>query len=301
MAPRDLQLLLSFLGHYDGPFDGQPVPEAVKRFQRHVGLTADGIAGPKTYARLAPLEAALKVAPEKLVRAAPWRMTSYHIAEQIRTGQVPMVDTHGRILGMVDSSFFAEAALEGTARLIGGKLVNVDQWVKALRPVEYASVAGWYLSYVKGQTDAGKTPKPSGYFGIQMTGNVVTSVMAFREIQDAGVGYGKEKLGIAKVPFKTLAADLIPKPVKWQKHVGLVAPGTEVFILEWVGRKFPGGLHDGWFTVNDCGGGIYGSHFDEFVGTKGLEKTYPIIERAHIWWKGIEAKVPVGYDLGLWS
>src|SRR3954447_19538397 len=53
---RHLQRQLRRLGQRPGPIDGLfgPLTEgAVRRFQHHTGLAVDGIAGPKTAARLA--------------------------------------------------------------------------------------------------------------------------------------------------------------------------------------------------------------------------------------------------------
>ena len=59
-AVRALQEKLKALGNYDGTVTGRYGPltkEAVRRFQRANGLTADGIAGPKTLTALGQLEA----------------------------------------------------------------------------------------------------------------------------------------------------------------------------------------------------------------------------------------------------
>lgn len=48
---RQMQRILRLLGHYDGELDGSYGPqttEAVKAFQKAVGLEPDGVAGPKT-------------------------------------------------------------------------------------------------------------------------------------------------------------------------------------------------------------------------------------------------------------
>jgi hypothetical protein len=113
--------------------------------------------------------------------------------------------------------------------------------------------------------------------------------------------------GIALVPLRTLAADIGHikyKKVdpKWKGNGGLVPPGTHVYIKEYDGLRLPDGtIHDGWLVVNDTGGGIFGAHFDLFVGTlallKGREVKLP--EFGQVWYEGIEQRIPPGYTYGL--
>ena len=52
---KTLQLMLNTLGYFAGKVDGifgNRTRNAVKAFQRHNGLTADGVVGPKTRAKL---------------------------------------------------------------------------------------------------------------------------------------------------------------------------------------------------------------------------------------------------------
>jgi 3D (Asp-Asp-Asp) domain-containing protein len=295
MMPREIQFVLTVLGHYNGVLDGILNKEMVKKFQRHVGLAVDGICGPKTEARISNLSDLLRNAPEAMDNMAPWRMTSYYLAEQKMIGPICLRNIKGDVLANVTADFFMEASLEGTAKLLNGKLVNVDKWIAG--GDEYKSVLEAYRRYAEGQVSKLRVAKPSGYFGIQNDGNKVTQAMGFRYV-DTGVGYGIEKLGLPKVPFRTLAADLIPKIAKWSTHVGIVAAGTKVWVLEAIGKKLPdGSVHDGWFMVNDCGGGIFGAHFDEFVGTKEMGRKFPINERCHCWWQGMN--IPFGYEHGL--
>ncbi|WP_008312899.1 peptidoglycan-binding domain-containing protein [Leptolyngbya sp. PCC 6406] len=54
---RELQGMLTLLGYYSGPIDGQFQPTtqiAVEQFQRAAALTPDGIVGPATWNRLLP-------------------------------------------------------------------------------------------------------------------------------------------------------------------------------------------------------------------------------------------------------
>ena len=60
-----------------------------------------------------------------------------------------------------------------------------------------------------------------------------------------------------------------------------------------------GTTHDGWFIVNDTGGGIFGAHFDVFVGTRALRKQVKLPEFSQVWFAGIEQRIPPGYTYGL--
>jgi 3D (Asp-Asp-Asp) domain-containing protein len=73
-----------------------------------------------------------------------------------------------------------------------------------------------------------------------------------------------------------------------------------VFILELAGVRLPDGTtHDGWCTVNDTGGAIFGAHFDVFTGVKALAAKVKIPSLAHVWFEGIEQRLPMNYGYGL--
>lgn len=60
-AVQQLQNTLKLLGYYEGPVDGnygQTTEVAVLNFQKAIGLTADGVAGPSTLSRLQELQTA---------------------------------------------------------------------------------------------------------------------------------------------------------------------------------------------------------------------------------------------------
>lgn len=60
-----------------------------------------------------------------------------------------------------------------------------------------------------------------------------------------------------------------------------------------------GTAHDGWWMANDTGGGIFGAHFDLFVGTTTMAKLNPVPNRAHVWFDGCENKLGDNYSYGL--
>ncbi len=69
-----------------------------------------------------------------------------------------------------------------------------------------------------------------------------------------------------------------------------------MYVKEYDGLLLPDGTtHDGWFVVNDTGGGIFGTHFDVFVGTRALRKQLKLPESGQVWFAGIEQRIPPGY------
>jgi hypothetical protein len=143
-----------------------------------------------------------------------------------------------------------------------------------------------------------------GYSGLAVKDDRVTSALAFHVVppETTGEGYGVIR-NIPLKPFRTLAADigvLRSHEEKWKGKGGICPPGTDVFIEEFVGVELPDGTgHDGWFKVNDTGGGIFGCHFDVFVGTRTLKEKVSIPGTGTILYEGIDERVPVGYDRGL--
>ncbi len=228
-----------------------------------------------------------------------FRLTYYWLAEQARyAGQktVPVYDKDGKVLDRVEPAYFAAMALQGTGKMRDGRLFNVaGTWV-TVKHEDYAGVYDYHKKYLP--------KRVAGYSGIAVKNDKVTSALAFRVVPDStlGEGYGVLR-GVALKPFRTLAADigaLKSHEPKWKGKGGICPPLTKVFIEEFVGVELPDGtVHDGWFVVNDTGGGIFGCHFDVFVGTKSLKEKVKIPGVGTIWYEGIDERVPVGYDSGL--
>lgn len=155
-------------------------------------------------------------------------------------------------------------------------------------------------------------PNKPGYAGLVLDSSStrVVKVSAFALVPPAkvGLGYGTQK-GVPLQPFRTLAADIgYPKYThvepKFKGKGGVCPPGTEVFILNMVGVSCPDGkgktfIHDGWFVVNDTGGGIFGAHFDVFVGSAALFTPVRHPHIGHIWFAGIEDKLSPTYSYGI--
>jgi peptidoglycan hydrolase-like protein with peptidoglycan-binding domain len=230
----------------------------------------------------------------------PFRLTTYHVADQseVPTGSVavPICDDKGAKLAAGSPAFFAQLSLEGTGRLTDGRLINVTGKKIPVSHDDYAGVLDHHRRYLP--------TRPTAYSGIVVKDGRVTHALAFHEVPAAkrGVGYGSLR-GIPLVPFRTLAADIgrtsRSEPTLKGKG-GVVPPGTRVYIKEYDGLQLPDGQrHDGWFVVNDTGGGIFGAHFDVFVGTRALRKKLKLPEVGRVWFQGIESRVPPGYEYGL--
>lgn len=73
-AVQQLQSTLRLLGYYEGSTDGnygQSTEIAVLNFQKAIGLSADGVAGPNTLSRLEELQKAQTEAPKPTPESAP--------------------------------------------------------------------------------------------------------------------------------------------------------------------------------------------------------------------------------------
>jgi len=243
-----------------------------------------------------------------------FRLTTYHVVDQsdFPTGavRVSIFDSNGRKIAEGSPSFFAKLSLEGTARLSDGRLINVTGKTMPVNHADYVDVLAYhnqaYARRNKKRLEQGRGPISTKYSGIVVQNGRVVQASAFHEIprSDLGAGYGIHR-GIPLTPFRTLAADIghtkyASVEPKWKGKGGLVPVGTHVYIKEYAGLKLPDGtFHDGWFIVNDTGGGIFGAHFDVFVGTLALRNQIKLPEYGQIWFQGIEQRIPLGYTYGL--
>lgn len=228
----------------------------------------------------------------------PWRLTKYYVASQSShpgNAVIPILRSDGVELGKATAGFFSSLSLEGTGLLANGKLVNVSGVYIPVDADVYEPVWTYHKKYLK--------TRPPGYSGLIVKDDRVQKAFAFKEIpaSEMGVGYGKDN-GLPRDPFRSLAADLgrtAKSDTRYKGKGGLVPVGTQVYILELDGMKLPdGSTHDGWLVVNDTGGGIFGAHFDLFVGPEENDKV-KTPHTVNVWFDGIEKKVPEGYDYGL--
>jgi LAS superfamily LD-carboxypeptidase LdcB len=243
-----------------------------------------------------------------------FRLTTYHVVDQAElptgTVRIPILDDHGRKIAEGSPAFFGQLALEGTGRLDGNRLVNVTGKTVAVAHDDYADVLAYHRQAYAGadrkRRENGRSPTPTQYSGIVVAHGRVVRAFAFHEVAASarGVGYGMSR-GIPYTPFRTLAADIgtleyAKVAPTWKGKGGLVPVGTRVYIKEYDGLALPdGSTHDGWFTVNDTGGAIFGAHFDVFTGTRAMRKGLKLPEFGQVWFAGIEQRVPVGYTHGL--
>lgn len=315
MDKLEMQSLLKRLGHVD---DQTELEDGVIRFQKHVGLDQDGIVGPRTTAALLRCQAGLARAPEALTRCQPFRLTTYYVSDERSYAEVPVIPVYTgtmQVLARVPASYFAEMSIEGTGRLRDGRLINVAGGFVDVPADEYEPVGAYYQRYAERMRARGREPKPSYYFGVRIDAKgQVNQALAFLEKAEIGKGYGIEKrknpidgktYEIALDPFRTLAADLglgSKSEPRFKGRGGLCPVGTRIWILEYLGIALPDGTtHDGWFTVADTGGGIFGLHADIFAGTPALLSKTPHPERSHVWFAGVEEKCSVSYDYGLYD
>ncbi len=272
----------------------------LSRFQLDANLKADGWYGPKTEGALLPLVRALTSVPPRFQSCRRWLLTTYYVGDVTRWGAettVPMKAPGGAVIANVSPRAFAEAALEGATKLADGRIVGVASPAYSpadpdvFQPVyDFARKNGWI-------------PAKPGYAGITLTkdGAKVAGARNFEIRRTGPKGWPIEKDGIECDPCRTVAADIGTLPSHdpaFRNKGGVVPVGTRVWILELVGERLPdGSVHDGWCTVNDTGGGIYGAHFDVFIGVRSA--MLPITGRAHVWFDGIEQRLPLSYSYGL--
>lgn len=230
----------------------------------------------------------------------PWRVTKYYVSdEKAHDADAKTIDVltpESAVLATVSPDFFASMALEGTGLLVDGRLLNVTStWLK-VRAEAYDDVWQYHKKHL--------SHRPPGYSGLVVKDDKVVEVLAFSQVpvSSAGKGFGRVH-GIDMDPWRTVAADIgtakRAEP-RYKGMGGLVPIGTRAKIRELVGKLLPDGTtHDGWVTVNDSGGGIFGAHFDLFIGVESDEHAVSLPDTCHVTFEGIEEKVPEGYDYGL--
>jgi 3D (Asp-Asp-Asp) domain-containing protein len=296
MNSNAAQLAMATVGFYGGPVDGNlrsaDFIADLKRFQRMYGLVPDGVYGPKTDALLGKKRdavlAAMGCQPD-FQRMQIWQLTGYWIA-QGSAGVVPIYDEDsGKLLAKVLPGNFCSFSLEGSGTLPDGRMVNVA----GFRPVGKDAAA---MAEVLAVADS---YGGAAYSGLRLAGGKVSEFRTFKVIPTNAAGWPAWNQ-IDASPWKTVAADLgrtAKDDPRFKGKGGLVPVGTRAFVLELAGRKLAdGSTHDGWVTVNDTGGGIYGAHFDVFCGRKSQYKANPPPARALIWFP---ASSPAGIDYSL--
>jgi 3D (Asp-Asp-Asp) domain-containing protein len=275
---------------------------SLKKFQSDKKLVADGVYGPKTDAiisRYMHVRDDLKI-PLNSFRT--FRVTSYYVTDQhdFSGGDtVPIPDPNFNTIAKCSPLFFVHTALEGTGKLRDGRLINV-----AGSKPKIPSNADWdSVLKVSKAIFPGHIP----YGGVYPTadGNSVARVMTFNVVPTAqqGVGYGIGKANVPYTPFRTVASDIgaySTSDMTYRGKGGLVPIGTKALVIDLIGTILPdGSIHDGWVTSNDTGGAIFGKHFDLFTGTQNYARTTYYPQLGHVWFSGIESRIPKDYTWGL--
>ncbi|WP_457332932.1 D-alanyl-D-alanine carboxypeptidase family protein [Rhizobacter sp. P5_C2] len=287
--------------------------------REHAAVKVGGVAGaaaPATATSPATASGTKPQPPADPSAFRSFRLTTYHVVDQAdeptQDTRIPILGADGSVIAEGSPAFFAKLSLEGTARLADGRLVNVTGQSAPVSHERYAAVLAYHeRAYARrnaGLKAQGRPPVPTRYSGISVEGGRVVRAMTFHEVPAAkrGVGYGTQRK-VAYTPFRTLAADLGLKAnsdPRWKGRGGLVPAHTQVYIKEFDGLKLPDGhggsfVHDGWFTVNDTGGAIFGAHFDVFTGSAALGRQVKLPAVGQVWFPGIDGRIPSGYALGL--
>lgn len=306
----DVQVALNKLGYFAGPIDGDYHAEGfrddLRRFQRDYPAcgNVDGWYGLRTDAVLAPMaKQAQQRLPSQVQSCRRWRVSRYYVgnARQHGRGNVPIwsSDASQPINLNVAPAAYVELALNGSSVLQDGTIVNVSGWTDVrptlahlFKPVlEIAKRNHWIPNHV-------------GYAGIRVSNDrlTVTHVRTFVRSPRGPKGYPFEHQ-IECDPFRTVAADLgtlLTHDPSFRGKGGVVPVGTRAFLLELAGVRLPDDtFHDGWVTVNDTGGAIVGAHFDLFTGSKILSGRVRLPELMHVWFEGMEDKLPYHYGVGI--
>jgi 3D (Asp-Asp-Asp) domain-containing protein len=306
LSIKEVKNGLKMLGYFDGKITADPMDTNfrtdLRRFQGDMRIGRDGLYGGESEGKLLPLMQKLNCPPsDRFYEMRRWTLTCYYYANEAdfsRRSLVPVVDPKGKHLATVPAAFFASMALEGTGKLKDGRILNVasNPSQRKCDPKVFAPV----FSLAKRN---GWIPSKPGYAGIRTDGTVATHARTFYEKKPGPGGWTKERKGIELEPFRTLATDtgrLRRHDKRFKGKGGVVPPGTRVYILEYDGMELPDGtVHDGWFVTNDTGGGIFGAHFDVFVGYRKWCNGKFIPHRAHVWFEGIEDKLEMDYSYGL--
>jgi peptidoglycan hydrolase-like protein with peptidoglycan-binding domain len=298
-VPASVINLLDFLGYDTSKFS---VDQCIKDLQKDHGLTASGQIDTKTNSLIQILSVKAQLAQKAIPgikRLSRFRLTKYYVADESdypSNPVIPVIDVSNgnAVIANVDPGFFISMSIEGTGKLRDGRLLNVNS-----KRVTVTSIDAY-----KQVLERAKKSLPGNIWkaGVVDNGGAL-SVLSFSLIPASrlGVGYGMAR-GVAHTPYKTLAADIgayKTSDSRFKTSGGLVPPQTKVFMLELAGEQLPGGsIHDGWCTVNDTGGAIFGAHFDVFTGSKTIGKKIPLSSIGHIWFQDSETRCPPDYTYG---
>lgn len=282
------------------------IQQAIKQFQQDQGMKSDGIVGPQTLARIRFYDEKFKSAPALLKQMRRFRVTHYYVAAEEDypiDNCIPVYTIDGNVLCNINAAFFCNAALEGTGKLKNGTLINVSgkPYAKVNSEI-YKPAAAVYEKHIAYMTSKGRTPRPSGYFGIEYKDGKVISAQTFHIVEKFGKGFGVGKKNIPYEICKTVATDqglYATSEPRFKGKGGVWTAGTKGWLIDIAEENG----HDGWVTAADVGGGIFGAHFDFFTGTKQHVNDVPLRSNSvtYVWFEGIEEKLPQDYEYGLFD
>lgn len=311
ISPQEVTDVFHALGYYDGnAFTSLTDPYCVKvakLYQGDMGLSPDGSIGPNTTRSMRAHQTQLAKMPSDFKFAFRWKLTGYFepCEEDYpdTMSEIPLYHQSGIMYDNVPWKFFADLALEGSARRKDGTLLNTSSTY--IRPTygDYSPV----IAYAKQNNWLPNRPGLAG-LSLDASGNVVGVMSAdIVPASQAGPwGFG-EIQGRPFHPGRTMATDtgqeLYSEPM-FKGKGGLLPRGTDSIFIDFIGRTWwDGSIHDGHVLAVDTGGDINGAHSDLFCGGAHAYaqtmKTMP--SRAHIWWSGCESRIPYGYDYCLYK
>lgn len=181
------------------------------------------------------------------VKMELYRITKYFTTfegDYQGNNSVPIFDTQGNVLEMVSPRCFADSALEGTLKLLDGRLLNVDGHYIACPQKVSADLIDIANRFFRGRYN---------YVGLNGDGS------KYLTFKVSGAAWGMGIHGAELWPFTCGATDLQVIPF-----------GSAIHIKEIENIVLPDGTtnQQGLIKALDVGGGIRGKHIDLYCGTK---------------------------------
>ena len=178
---------------------------------------------------------------------------------------VPIFDAQGNVLEMVTPRCFADSALEGTVKLLDGRLLNVDGHYIACPQKVSADLIDIANRYFRGRYN---------YVGLNQDGS------KYLTFKLSGAAWGIGVKGAELWPFACCAANLNIFPF-----------GSALHVQELENIELPNGEtnQQGLIRVSDTGGAFHTNelHIDLYTGTKQWADQLKIPDYCHVEvWKG---------------
>lgn len=156
---------------------------------------------------------------------------------------IPVLDSTGNTIAMVNHEFFADMSLEGTGKLNDGRILNVTG--------SYAPASQSIKGFLTAIANA-KYHGRIGFCGLSKSGDYYMTYSV--SPSPWGIGIHNSNL----LPFVCCASDQVVYPY-----------GTVLFIAELRDKTMPDGTtHAGYVECLDTGSAIVGQHIDLFCGLR---------------------------------